>query len=156
MFFFQNILFGHGWPQKIFSPFFSTIPEIIEVKVCEKQTDRVSQKLFDTINMVFFWHQVAFIILFTSHNSQSLVIIFVHWTQLLEYWSHDPNYMLWIILFHWKILALAGIWTWDLPGTKPICYQLSYPGLDPYTWVCFFFQLNLPTPNSLYTQGDNK
>ena len=29
-----------------------------------------------------------------------------------------------------KILALAGIRTWDLPGTKPICYQLSYPGLD--------------------------
>ena len=32
--------------------------------------------------------------------------------------------------FHWKILALAGIWTWDLPSTKPICYKLSYPGLD--------------------------
>ena len=29
-----------------------------------------------------------------------------------------------------KILALAGIWTRDFPGTKPICYQLSYPGLD--------------------------
>ena len=29
-----------------------------------------------------------------------------------------------------KILALAGIWTRDLPGTKSICYQLSYPGLD--------------------------
>ena len=31
---------------------------------------------------------------------------------------------------NWKTLALAGIWTRDLPGTKPICYQLSYPGLD--------------------------
>ena len=32
--------------------------------------------------------------------------------------------------FHWKILSLAGIWTQNLPGIKPICYQLSYPGLD--------------------------
>ena len=23
------------------------------------------------------------------------------------------------------------MWTWDLPGTKPICYQLSYPGYLP-------------------------
>ena len=35
-----------------------------------------------------------------------------------------------IIYFHWKILAFAGIWTQDLPGTKLICYQLSYSGLD--------------------------
>ena len=34
------------------------------------------------------------------------------------------------LLIYWKILALAGIWTWDLPGTKSTCYQLSYPGLD--------------------------
>ena len=34
------------------------------------------------------------------------------------------------IYFHWKILALAGIWTRDLHGTKPICSQLSYLGLD--------------------------
>ena len=29
------------------------------------------------------------------------------------------------------------IWTGDLPGTKPMCYQLSYPGLDMsllYLW----------------------
>ena len=32
--------------------------------------------------------------------------------------------------FHWKILTLAGIWTRELPGTKPICYQLSCRGLD--------------------------
>ena len=35
-----------------------------------------------------------------------------------------------VTYFHWKILTLAGIWTPDLPGTKPKCYQLSYPGLD--------------------------
>ena len=33
-------------------------------------------------------------------------------------------------LFLWEILTLAGIWTRDVPGTKPICCQLSYPGLD--------------------------
>ena len=38
-----------------------------------------------------------------------------------------------VTYFHWKILALAGIWTRDLPGTKPICYQLSYPGLDRFS-----------------------
>ena len=38
-----------------------------------------------------------------------------------------------ITYFHWKIVALAGIWTRDNPSTKPICYQLSYPGLD---WLC--------------------
>ena len=39
-----------------------------------------------------------------------------------------------VTYFHWKIPALAGICTWDLPGTKPICYQLSYSG-----WIenCF-------------------
>ena len=35
-----------------------------------------------------------------------------------------------VVFFHWKILALAKIWIRDVPGTKPICYQLSYPGLD--------------------------
>ena len=35
-----------------------------------------------------------------------------------------------VTYFHWKILTLAGIWTRYLTGTKPICYQLSYPGLD--------------------------
>ena len=48
---------------------------------------------------------------------------------------HLFDHLLWsifqsLIYFHLKILALAGIWTWDLLGTKPICYQLSYPGLD--------------------------
>ena len=28
------------------------------------------------------------------------------------------------------LIFTAGIWTQDLTGTKPICYQLSYPGLD--------------------------
>ena len=34
------------------------------------------------------------------------------------------------IYFHWKFLALVGIWTQDLPSIKTMRYQLSYPGLD--------------------------
>ena len=44
-----------------------------------------------------------------------------------------PSHHGWICLyfyFHWKIGSLAGIWTSDLPSTKPMCYQLSYPDLD--------------------------
>ena len=48
---------------------------------------------------------------------------------LYSNWNNPITY------FHWKILTLAGIWTRDLPGTKPICYQLSYPGLDNWTQV---------------------
>ena len=51
------------------------------------------------------------------------------------------------VTFHRKILALAGIWTRDLPGTKLICYQLSYPGLDNvwkiisgHSWVKAFYR----------------
>ena len=36
---------------------------------------------------------MAFILLFLHHNSQSLLIIFLCWTQHLDYWSHDTNYM---------------------------------------------------------------
>ena len=32
--------------------------------------------------------------------------------------------------YHWKILALAGIWTSDFPSTKPMRNQFSYPGLN--------------------------
>ena len=35
-----------------------------------------------------------------------------------------------VTYLHWKTIDLAGIWTPDLTGTKLICYQLSYPGLD--------------------------
>ena len=36
-----------------------------------------------------------------------------------------------------KTLALAGIWTHDLRVTKPMCYQLSYQGLDMYSLFHF-------------------
>ena len=46
-----------------------------------------------------------FLIYITIHSP--LIIIFVHWTQLLEYWSHDTNYVLWNYIyaddnFWWK------------------------------------------------------
>ena len=37
-----------------------------------------------------------------------------------------------ITYFHWKIHALAGIWTRDLSSTNPICCQQSYPGLENF------------------------
>ena len=43
---------------------------------------------------------------YLHHNSQSLIIIILHWTQLLESWSHDTNYMLWTIKVFWVFLAL--------------------------------------------------
>ena len=61
-----------------------------------------------------------------------LVIIYTHITHYKSCWtvysySNSNNSFTY---FHWKSLALAGIWTRYLPGTKPICYQLSYLGLD--------------------------
>ena len=45
--------------------------------------------------------------------------------------------------FFRKILSFAGIWTHDLCGTKSMCRQLSYPGLDIY--------FNLLRANKLYS-----
>ena len=42
-----------------------------------------------------------------------------------------------VTYFHQKILALAGIWTRDIPCTKPICYQLSYPGHSVYEYLIY-------------------
>ena len=51
-----------------------------------------------------------------------------------------------ITYYHWKIIALAGIWTLDLPSTKLMSYQWSYPGLDHVPMLRFvgvnFFQSN--------------
>ena len=48
-----------------------------------------------------------------------------------------------ITYFHWKIIAIAGISTGDLTYTKPICYHLSYPGLDDFIQFHKNFPLNL-------------
>ena len=44
-------------------------------------------------------------------------------------------------VFSLKIRALARIWTRDLPGTKPICYQMSYPGLNQKKLLNWFWKL---------------
>ena len=64
----------------------------------------------------------------------------MHGQSKLQLWVKLSNSNKSVTYFHWKILALA-IWTRDLPGTKPIWYQLSYPGLDHYTKIK---ALNLP------------
>ena len=40
--------------------------------------------------------------------------------------NHLGSIQIWVI----NTLSLAGIWTQDLPSTKLMRYQLSYPGLD--------------------------
>ena len=45
----------------------------------------------EVIKGVFLWPLFSYL----HYNLQSLKIIFVHRTQLLEYWSHDTNYMFW-------------------------------------------------------------
>ena len=51
---------------------------------------------------------------YLHYNSQFLIIIFVHWTQLLEYWIHVTNYTLWIIL---SLKLINYLPCWDLnPG----------------------------------------
>ena len=46
-------------------------------------------------------------------------------------YCHDvDSRFLSITYFHWNIISLAGIWTSDLLSTKPMCYQLNYPGKD--------------------------
>ena len=42
----------------------------------------------------------------------------------IQVWINTITYL------HWKVNTLAGIWTRDLTSTRPICYQLSYLGLD--------------------------
>ena len=45
-----------------------------------------------------------------------------------------------LLLFTEKFLPLQGFEPGrDLPGTKPICYQFSYPGLDPTEIFILFF-----------------
>ena len=36
------------------------------------------------------------------------IVIFVYWTQLLEYWTHDTDYMLWIYIIFRVFLSLWG------------------------------------------------
>ena len=44
-------------------------------------------------------------------------------------------YQIQLLIFIEKFSPLLGFEPKDLPSTKPICYQLSYPGLDTITRV---------------------
>ena len=61
----------------------------------------------------------------------------VHWMHIGIIYSYSNSNNP-VTYFHWKIIALAGIWTLDLPGTKSICYQLSNPGLDWCQRICLY------------------
>ena len=67
-------------------------------------------------------------------------ILFLCW-----YSFHDDpqGWCSWDIRFHWKILALVGIWTRELPGNKLICYQLSYHGLETLLPIIQSFSLRI-------------
>ena len=75
----------------------------------------------------------------------------------------SSHFTLSITYFHLKILALAGIWIRDLPGSKPICYQLSYPGLDHLcssvfakSWILWLFINIIKLDNRILYQKCNK
>ena len=48
-----------------------------------------------------------------------------------------------VTYFHWKIIALAGIWTGDLRGTNPRCYQLSHTCLDETFRLSIFLSVKI-------------
>ena len=77
--------------------------------------------------------------LYFSHQYTNFTTYISSWyaRALYTYWNYIFVFKLEQSsnLFSLKILALAGIWTRDLPGIKPICYQLSYPGLNYITRV---------------------
>ena len=45
--------------------------------------------------------------LYSHQQFTVLIIIFVQWTQLLKYWTHDTNYMLWSILVFRFVIVLC-------------------------------------------------
>ena len=62
-----------------------------------------------------------------------MLALLVEYIFLTTFYGLYIDYQIWIIqllVFIEKFSPFAGIWTQDLPGTKPIYYQLSYPGLD--------------------------
>ena len=42
---------------------------------------------------------------------QSLLIIFVHWTQLSEYWTHDTDYIMWSFNLHTHLTHIQDVHT---------------------------------------------
>ena len=70
-----------------------------------------------------------------SHFSSNILMTFLrimlkiysYFGIINSYWNSNKS----ITYFHWKVISIDGIWTSDLPSTKPMRYQLNYPGLDP-------------------------
>ena len=54
---------------------------------------------------------------------------------LVEYIFLTTFYGLYFIIFIEKFSPLTGFEPGTSPGTKPICYQLSYPGLDNWEFA---------------------
>ena len=66
---------------------------------------------------------------YLHHNSQSLIIIFVYCTQLLENWSYDTNYCFLVTISPSYLYVPSGIWTWVQAGllSLKIAKQLLWP-----------------------------
>ena len=87
---------------------------------------------------IFFWSSFVRRHLFWPPSMINISVIITHilhykscWTFCVGSYSYSySNSNNPVSYFHWKIVALARIWTLYPPGTKQICYQLSYPGLD--------------------------
>ena len=51
-------------------------------------------QFFGQFNPIFLCNGIRWpLFYYLHHNLQSLLIIFVHWTQLSGYWAHDTNYV---------------------------------------------------------------
>ena len=84
--------------------------------------------------------------------SRSSSIVRVDRDRLCTCWNWDFPKTPFVVYFHWKILARAGIWTRDLPGTKRICYQLSYPGWPIWRVSINFFWCSSTTKRLVTTE----
>ena len=84
-----------------------------------KKTKNIRQKKWVFLcngirwSLFSYWH----------HNSQSLIIIFVHWTQLFEYWSHVCGVALYSTIFYLAVLDyFAGLKPPDATNIKKNIY----------------------------------
>ena len=66
----------------------------------------------------------------------------MHWTPLLEYRSHDTNYMLWIISVFWVFLSLYGFYLHH-SILELLCLNCVSPGCwrRPFNVLYKYFQL---------------
>ena len=75
--------------------------------------------------------------------SSSLLIVFVQWTQLSEYWTHDTTTCYWFILVFRVFSILEGFFSlsvWNLPH-KFNLYLILLSGLVPPIFLELFLEL---------------